>query len=153
MIRVLRYFAILLLVPTAVLSCSKAAEAESMESDAALEGNKVLISGIVADEHGNPLEGISIHLLEYLDITDLASPVNSIKSTTDKDGYYSIYAEGDLSPMLCYVKAEDPNGIYMTQVKTVLVKWSGPTFDKDANMFVVNDCNFILLKRLLQHSF
>lgn len=143
--RSLLHIAILLLTSTAVLSCSKAHDTETLESDSALEGNKVLISGIVSDEDGNTLEGISIQLFEFLNSNEEV-PVNSIKTYTDKLGYFSLYADGDSQPMICHVIAFDPSGSYKSQTRIILVNWAGPTYDNDARMFVVNDCNFVMTK-------
>ena len=119
-----------------------------MESDAALKGNRILISGLVVDETGDPLEGISIQLTEYPEDKGRAfSPTNTVISSTDGKGCFTIYAEGSEEAMHCYVRADDPDGIYESQTKTILVTWSGPTYDNDAKMFVVNDCNFIMQKK------
>jgi hypothetical protein len=141
------HIAILLLVSTAVLSCSMEFDSDVMESDSALKGNKILLSGIVADEDGNPLEGISIQMLEYLANDETYSAISSAASSTDSDGFYTIYADGHTESMQCYVRAEDLEKKYESQTKMVLITWSGPSFDSESGIFVINDCNFIMQKK------
>lgn len=139
----------LLLASTAVLSCSmdfdmQAPGSNNMESDAALQGNKIVITGVVANEDGLELKGISVSFLEYPENSEESLPFGSFSTLTDEKGYYTIYADGPAEPMHCYVKVEDPEDVYAGQTAEIFVSWSGPSFDKESDMFVVNDCNFVL---------
>ena len=141
----------LLLASTAVLSCSMETDMlapgnNNMESDAALKGNKVVITGVVANEDGLPLKGIHVSFLEYRENGEESMPVGSVNTMTDDKGYYTIYADGPAEPIHCFVNVEDTEGIYAGQTAEIFVSWSGPSFDKASNMFVVNDCNFVLKK-------
>ena len=91
----------LLLASTAVLSCSMETDMQApgnnnMESDAALKGNKVVITGVVANEDGLPLKGIHVSFLEYRENGEESMPVGSVSTLTDeeKDLIYLRYWEG-----------------------------------------------------------
>ena len=58
----------------------------NMESDAALKGNKVVITGVVANEDGLPLKGIHVSFLEYRENGEESMPVGSVSTMTDDKG-------------------------------------------------------------------
>ena len=138
------HIAILLLASTAVLSCSMDTGYHDAESGNPVKGNQILISGIVADEANIPLEGVLVQFVEYSGDIPRHVPAYSATAYTDRDGYYTIYTEGLAGPMQCYINAEDPKGLHESASKVILVTWTGPAFDEESGMFVVNDCNFIM---------
>ena len=131
---------ILLLVTTAVLSCSEGLLSESQPSEEELE---IVISGAVSDIlTGEPLEDIKIclHAAEFGDNEN----VNLVSKTsyTDNSGKYTVSAIGFTYITTCLITAEDPNGKYADSSQEVMVTWTAPNMQ--GNTFYVNDINFYL---------
>ena len=97
------HIAILLLVSTAVLSCSMDTSYHDGENGNPGKGNQILISGIVTDEANIPLEGINVQFIEYSEDITQHIPAYSATASTDRNGYYTIYTEGLAGPMQCYI--------------------------------------------------
>lgn len=144
--KILSYALSLLLCLAALSSCSKAFDVE-MDMGEVNNERSIYITGAVTDsDTGELLENIQIEFNAYLQ-ADLDSPaVISDAVFTNSNGIFTIYCEGSESKLTCTLVAEDPEGLYKSQTKQILVSWSGTSFDKDNNTFVVNDCSFNLKK-------
>lgn len=134
---------ILLLVSTAVLSCSAEPMSEYQPSEEELE---IVISGAVSDIlTGEPLEEVKItlHAAEFGGNDN----VNLISKTTytDNTGKYSVSAKGFTYITTCLVTAEDPNGEYVESSQEIMVTWTAPNMQ--GNTFFVNDINFYLERK------
>lgn len=131
---------ILLLLSTAVLSCSMEIMGENQVSDEELE---ILISGTASDiQTGEPLEEIKItlHAAEF----GGKDNVNLVSKTTytDNTGKYSVSAKGFTYITTCLVTAEDLNGVYSDSSQEIMVTWTAPNMQ--GNTFFVNEINFYL---------
>ena len=66
---------------------------------------------------------------------------------SNSKGEFSILTEGADTDLFCIVTAEDPNGVYESQTRQILVSWEGVSFDRLSNTYVVNDCSFVLNRK------
>ena len=137
------YMVALLSVATAVLSCSM----EMHDGEIPYMERTILVTGSVSDMSGNALEDITITLKAYPQDDAAAAPVTSETAYTSNKGTYSIHAKGAQTPLLCIITAEDMGGVYESQTQQVIVSWKGLAFDEISNRFVVNNCNFQLIKK------
>ena len=137
---------ILLLASTAVLSCSMG---PMMDAEAPMDENKPLmlsVSGTASDiSTGQPLEEIkiTIHAAEHPD----GSIANIVSKTTytDRNGKFTISADGFTNQTTCLVTAEDPDGIYEGASQEIKISWSQTNMLD--NVFFVNDCDFYLERK------
>ena len=131
--KTLYIFTSLLLTAAALLSCSKTQDLDGEHT--------VIISGIVSETASNtPLEGVMITFCA----TDKenVSISSSQNVYTDSNGRYRIESDGFINPMTCTLDVTHPG--FSSTRKTILVNWSGPSYDEKKNIFFVNDCNFHL---------
>ena len=145
--RVVIYMLMLLLVSTAVLSCSKGLfdqDASAMPSE---NPRAILISGSTIDsQSGSPLENITISFKAYPYNDPDAAPISAVEAYTSSKGTFTIQAAGASQKLLCVLVANDKEGIYESQTKQVIVTWRGTSYDRYNNIFIVNDCKFNLEK-------
>ena len=146
--KLMSYIALILLGIAALSSCSM--EMFDAEADITDKGGRkeIIITGMVTDAQGGmALEDITIFFDAYPQAASEGEPVASDQVHTGNNGVFSIQTTSDVSGNLtCTITAEDPEGIYQKQSKQVIITWKGPSFDKDLQMYVVNDCNFQLIK-------
>ncbi len=141
------YLLFMLLTSTAVLSCSTGLfdkDASAMPSE---NPRTILITGSAIDsQSGSPLENITISFKAYPYEDPEASPVSTVEVHTNSKGTFSLHAEGATQKLLCILVAKDKEGLYESQTKQVIVTWTGTSFDRYNNIFIVNDCKFNLEK-------
>lgn len=140
---------ILLLVSTAVLSCSKAAnDIEDIQcSTRPGEPYSLVISGSASDKDSSlPLEEIKITL------TAVEKPAKGRETSLEKTSYtgsnglFTLKADGFRNPVSIVLTAEDPNGRYKTATHEIpLITWDS-SYNMDGNSFFINECNFYLEK-------
>lgn len=149
MARILSHIATLLLMATAVSSCSAGTFEPSIDGSPESEGiskeRSILITGVVSDNSTSALlEGISINIKVYPQDDPSASPIASEEVYSDNRGIFIAETPGADIPLLCVLTAEDKEGTYESHTKQIIVSWDSPSFDRAANMFIVNDCNIRL---------
>lgn len=144
--KIILYISTLLLASAGLWSCS--AEMMSDEDMAATADRCIFITGIVTDmDSGNKLEDIEIEFKAYpQNNAETAPPVAVDQVYTNSEGIFTIICNGYHEPLLCVLVAKDAESLYESQTKQIMVTWSGPSYDHDSNMFVVNDCTFQLKK-------
>lgn len=130
---------ILLLATTAVLSCSTGITLENPSGSAGIE-----ITGAVTDAiTGEPLDEIKI-TLTTIDRSDNESD-NFIKTVyTDNKGTFKIISEADKGINSCFLLAEDPDGVYLSDSQTINITWTQSNMHH--GVFYVNDIFFYLEK-------
>ena len=72
------YIAALLSAATAVLSCSKGDFVPILDNEPAYHNRSILITGMVSDTYGQPLEDITINFKAYPHDQADASPIRNI---------------------------------------------------------------------------
>ena len=142
------YIAALLSVATAVLSCSK----ESFDvmpdmEDGVLPAKSILITGSVSNMEGQALEDIKITFKAYPKDDVNAAPISTETSYSNSKGTFSIMADGADMDLICSVSAEDPDGLYESLSKQIFISWKGVSFDASNNLYIVNDCSFVLNRK------
>lgn len=138
------YIAALLSTATAVLSCSTGDFVPILDNEPAYHNRSILITGIVSDTYGQPLEDITINFKAYPHDQADASPISSETVYTNSKGTYSIHSDGADLQLLCTITAEDESGTYGIQTQQVIITWKGSSYDTETKIFIVNDCNFLL---------
>lgn len=144
---IIRHIMLILLGTTVLSSCS-AGMFDSADVETGEKGPKsVVITGLVTDaEVSKVLEDITIRFNAYRQ-TYPDQCVITDEVHTGNDGTFTIRAMySDSDNLLCILTAEDPEGIYHSLSKQIIVTWKGISYDKERNMYVVNDCNFQLRK-------
>ena len=136
--------AALLSVATAVLSCSVGVYDALPDMEGALPEKMISITGAVCSQDGQVLEDIAITFRSYLQNDMDAAPIATETVYSNSRGEFSIQIEGADADLYCIVTAEDPNGVFESQTRQILVSWEGVSFDRLSNTYVVNDCNFVL---------
>lgn len=131
--KTLYIFTSLLLTAAALLSCSKTQDLDGEHT--------VIISGIVSDTASNtPVEGV---MITFSAIDKEGISINVSQNVyTDSNGRYRIESDGLYDPLTCTLDVTHPG--FSSTRKTILVNWSGPSYDEKKNIFFVNDCNFHL---------
>lgn len=142
------YIAALLSVTTAVLSCSK----ESFDvmpdmEDGVLPAKSILITGSVSNMEGQVLEDIKITFEAYPKDDVNAAPISTETAYSNSKGTFSIMADGADMDLICSVSAEDPDGLYESLSKQIFISWKGVSFDASNNLYIVNDCSFVLNRK------
>ena len=146
--KIISYIMLILLGTTALSSCSM----EMFDNDSNItDGGRwkeVIITGLVTDaESSKTLEDITIYFKAYPQDDAYAAPVATDEVHTGNNGVFTIQTPSNVSGNLyCTITAEDPKGIYQSNTKQIIVTWKGTSFDKELNLYVVNDCNFQLRK-------
>ena len=139
--------AALLSVATAVLSCSVGVFDAMPDMEGALPEKMISITGAVCSQDGQVLEDIAITFRSYLQNDMDADPIVTETVYSNSKGEFSILKEGADADLYCIVTAEDPNGVFESQTRQILVSWEGVSFDRLSNTYVVNDCNFVLNRK------
>lgn len=139
--------AALLSVATAVLSCSVGAYDMMPDMEGVGEGKRIAITGSVYSLDGMPLEDMSITFKSYLQDDMDSAPMIMETVYSNSKGEFSILTKGADTDLFCIVTAEDPNGVYESQTRQILVSWEGVSFDRLSNTYVVNDCSFVLNRK------
>ena len=135
----------LLSISAAVCSCSMAFL--DGKAGAYVDGSRILITGTVSElESAQPLKDIRITFKAYAASESGAVPLIAEETWSKEDGVYAIAAPGHQMPLRCTIIAEDMSSAYEGQMHEISVTWSGPSYDKKHNSFIVNDCNFQLQK-------
>lgn len=138
---------LMLLAATAVLSCSKGDFDVALDSASPSSERSILITGSATDSQtGTGIENIMISFKAYQYEDSGDTPLISEDIYTNSNGIFTLHTDGTDQPLFCILTASDAEGIYETQTKQVIVTWSGTSFDRHNNMFVVNDCTFIMTK-------
>lgn len=146
--KIISYIMLILLGTTVLSSCSM----EMFDNDSNItDGGRwkeVIITGLVSDaESSEALEDITIYFKAYPQADSDAAPVATDEVHTGNNGVFTIQTPSNVSGNLyCTITAEDPKGIYQSNTKQIIVTWKGTSFDKELNLYVVNDCNFQLRK-------
>lgn len=111
-------------------------------------GKRVIITGIVSDaDSGSALEDITIHFKAYPQKNPDAAPVVTDEVHTGSNGAFTIMTPPTKpDQFLCTLTATDPDGQYESHTKQIIITWEGTSYDKDLQMYVVNNCNFQLKK-------
>lgn len=142
------YILLSLLGTTVLSSCN----AEVFDSEGDITGignwNKVVVTGTVSDANsGSALEDITIHFKAYPQAHPDAAPVVTDEVHTGNNGAFTIMTP-TIAPykLLCTLTATDPKGQYESHTKQIIITWQGTSYDKDLQMYVVNNCNFQLKK-------
>ncbi len=132
---------VLLSFSAAVCSCSMAM-GNIYDNEAS---GRILITGTVS-ELGSalPLKDIKITFKAYPANGSEVFPVFTDEVYSGYNGIYAIEASVSDMPLLCTIMAEDTTGTYESQTHEISVTWSGPSYDKKNNSFVVNDSHFQL---------
>ena len=139
--------AALLSVATAVLSCSVGVYDTMPDIEGVGEGKRISITGSVYSLDGMPLEDMSITFKSYLQDDMDSAPMIMETVYSNSKGEFSILTEGADADLFCIVTAEDPDGVYASQTRQILVSWEGVSFDRLSNTYVVNDCSFVLNRK------
>lgn len=139
--------AALLSVATAVPSCSVGAYDMMPDMEGVGEGKRISITGSVYSLDGMPLEDMSITFKSYLQDDMDSAPMIMETVYSNSKGEFSILTKGADTDLFCIVTAEDPNGVYESQTRQILVSWEGVSFDRLSNTYVVNDCSFVLNRK------
>lgn len=135
----------LLSISAAVCSCTMAPfDIDTMVNNA--EG-RILITGTVSElETAQPLKNIRITFKAYPAGESGAVPLITDETWSKENGVYAIAVPGHWMPLRCTIIAEDMSSAYEGQMHEISVTWSGTSYDKKHNSFIVNDCNFQLQK-------
>lgn len=134
----------LLSAVTAFVSCSEAFIVMDKVDDA--EG-RIIITGTISElGSAQPLKDIRVVFQAYDAEAASLSLVCKDEVYSGNDGVYAIEAYAPGGRLRCVLTAEDMNGKYKSQTQEIIVTWSGPSYDRHSNSFVVNDCNFQLSK-------
>lgn len=134
---------------TALVSCSTGMDKEpSHDMSESSDSRSIIITGAVTDAHdAYPLEDITIHFQAYPQDAPDASPIMTDEVYTTSNGTFTIHENVETyKSLLCVLTASDPDNIYASQTKQVIVTWGGTSYDKKSGTFVVNDCIFHLNK-------
>lgn len=131
---------------TAVSSCSEFSNPDLVIGEKA---KNLFISGVAVDINtGDPIEEIQVTLTATELYDSHEGRVVSKSTYTNNYGLFTIASEGFTKPLVCTVKAEDPNGIYLPATsQKVMVSWNGMAYDEASNTFFVNECNFYMEKK------
>lgn len=107
---------------------------------------RILITGTVSElGSAQPLKGIRITFKAYpANGADAVYPVFEDEVYSGDNGVYLIAASASAIPLLCTIMAEDMDNVHESQTHEISVTWSGPSFDKKNNAFIVNDSHFQL---------
>lgn len=146
--KIISYILLILLGTTVLSSCSmEMFDDESNMTDGG-RWKEVIITGLVTDaESSKALEDITIYFKAYPQADADAAPVATDEVHTGNNGVFTIQTPSNVSGNLyCTITAEDPKGIYQSNTKQIIVTWKGTSFDKELQLYVVNDCNFQLRK-------
>lgn len=137
----------MLLALPAAFSCEFVAMMDNSDNSVNGDG-RLMITGTVSDmETRQPIEGIKVTFGAVATKADDNRTGFELTVYTDNKGTYAIEAEGFSKDIKCVLKAEDPDGVYDSSTQEVDVKWSGVAFDEHKNTFIVNDCDFKLVKK------
>lgn len=111
-----------------------------------LEGEgTVIITGVISDKDtGAPLKDIKI-LYEAYSLKGKLIDTKTVYSSGD--GTYAIENGGYISEINCILKAADSGNIYSAGEIELNVDWNGSPFNKETSSFIVNNCNFYLMKK------
>ena len=145
--KLITYVLMALLNTAALSSCS----VEMFDPDGDSIGDaghrEMVITGLVTDLEGDKvLEDITIRFDAYLQANP-GRPVITDEVHTGNQGMFTIQASyADSGNLMCILTAEDPKGIYQSLSKQIIITWTGTSYDKKLQMYVVNDCNFQLRK-------
>lgn len=133
---------VLLSVSAAVCSCSMA-NADFFDSEAS---GRIVITGTVSElDSAKPLKDIRITFMAYQANSQAPSiPVFTDEVYSGDDGVYVIDALSNVTPLLCKIIAEDISSVHESQTHEINVTWSGPSYDRKSNSFIVNDSHFQL---------
>lgn len=139
-----RNIIILLAVSAVLFSCSKAFTAMDASDS---KGGRIIITGTVSElESAQPLKDMKIVFKAYTTDNAIPVPVYSDEVYSGNDGVYAIEAAAEAGKLRCVITASDMSGGHSSQTHEIMVTWSGPSYDKHSNSFIVNDCNFQLPK-------
>lgn len=132
------YIFILLLSILGISSCS-------MADISMLSGEgTAIISGMVSDKDTKvPLKDIKIIYEAY----DLKGRLIDTKTSySSGEGVYTIEADGYTSDINCVLTAAGKDKGYSESHIDLSISWSGPSYNIEEGIFIVNDCNFFLTK-------
>lgn len=139
----------LLSVSAAVCSCAMA----SGDLFDNRTSGRILITGTVSElDSAKPLKDIRITFKAYPASNPGTAPVFAYEVFSGDDGVYVIDALSDVTPLLCTIIAEDISSVHESQTHEISVTWSGPSYDRKSNSFIVNDSHF-QLSRIRLKSF
>ncbi|MGM9736179.1 MAG: hypothetical protein ACI3ZL_07185 [Candidatus Cryptobacteroides sp.] len=139
---IFRKAAIIISFAAVFSSCSKALLLEDYSTG--LNGNtgKLIIKGIISDvDTFTPIVGILVSF------QCSQEDFEKITEYTDERGIYTIIANGFTQSITGCITAKDPNDIYSSTSREIMVNWKGEAYDPVTSSFVVNDCNFQLQKK------
>ncbi len=140
---------LLLLLATAVLSCSVGLSFEMDMNPPENHGNpfSLTVSGTASDVSTSlPLEEIKITLHAAEPVSENDEYIYKTSAYTNNKGKFSIKMDGFTHPTSFYITAEDPNGIYDSAKHEIpLVSWDS-NYNMSDNVFFINGCDFFLKK-------
>lgn len=144
--KLVTYLMMLLSGMTVLPSCSM--EMFDAEADIPGASRSIFISGVVCDaQTGQALEDIKIAFTAFLQDDTDADPALSDEVYTGNKGTFTIQTpETEAGSLVCKLTASDQKGLYESHTKQIIVTWRGTSYDREMNMYVVNDCNFKLTK-------
>lgn len=125
-----------LLFIAAFCSCSK-------DEFILLEQGRIIISGTVSNKDTNEaIEGVRITLNVFGDSRMDGTPVRESAVYSDSEGEYSIVIDGIKTKVNCMIVTDHEQ--YKEQSTTIMVNWTGTSYDEKNHTFFVNDCDFHL---------
>lgn len=146
--RLVTYMLMMLLGTTVLSSCSVEMFDAEVDINESGQMRHLFISGMVTDtESGKALEDITINFKAYLQSKPDSAPVLSDEVYTGNKGTFTIQTPKTYAgSLICTLTASDPKGYYTSHTKQIIVTWKGTSYDKELQMYAVNDCNFQLRK-------
>lgn len=111
-----------------------------------IEGEQsVLISGSVIDAVTNePVDGAKITFTAFESGKRSGDDHFEQNVYSGSNGTFNILVERISTSVSCILKTEAEG--YRSEEKAVIISWSGPSYDSANSTFVVNECNFFLVK-------